>query len=157
MSEAFKVNLKNGLHRIDEIEDLISITKEMYAKIGKHTHFGFELNPSSFCSYFSNPQRFKDCFCFGYFIDGKVVSYIIWIKIYDARVNKKIIQEYIWGSDPETKGYGIKLFKKSLEYIKNIYKFDIVLVADSEKNSKLEKFYIRNGFKLESKTFYKVT
>ena len=156
MSETAKVDLKNGLYKIEVIEDLFSITKEMYAKIGKHTHFGFELTPSSFTSYFSNPQRFKDCFCFGYFVDGKVVSYIIWIKIYDARVNKKIIQEYIWGSDPETKGYGIKLFKKSLEYIKNIYKFDIVLVANSEKNSKLEKFYIRNGFKLESKAFYKV-
>jgi len=95
MSETAKVDLKNGICKIELIEDLVLFTKEMYVKIGKHTHFGCELNVSSFNSYFSNPQRFKDCFCFGYFINGELVSYIVWMKTYDARVNKKIIQEYL--------------------------------------------------------------
>mgnify|MGYP003651447832 CR=1 FL=1 len=155
MSEATKVDLKNGIHKIESIEDLVSITTEMYAKIGGYTHFGFELNLSSFNSYFSNPQRFKDLCCFGYFCDNELVSYIVWIKIYDARVNKKTIQEYMWVSDSNAKGYGVKLFKKSLEYIKNIYKFEVILVGNSEKNPKLEKFYKRNGFKLECDMFYK--
>ena len=60
----------------------------------------------------------------------------------------------MWVSDPKTKGYGIKLFKKSLEYIKNIYKFEIILVGNSEKNPKIEKFYKKNGFKLEGDLFY---
>jgi len=154
MSETPKAVLKNGLYKIEVIEDLVSITEEMYAKIGKHTHFGCEVNLYSITSYFSNPQRFKDCFCFGYFVNGELASYIVWLKTYDARVNKKIIQEYMWVSDPKTKGYGIKLFKKSLECIKNIYKFEIILVGNSEKNPKIEKFYKKNGFKLETDMFY---
>lgn len=156
MSETTKVDLKNGLYKIDTIEDFVLFSNEMYAKMPKVTHFGCEINRDSVTSYFSNPQRFKQCFCFVYFVNDELVSYIMWIKNYDATVNKKIIQEYIWLSDYSAKGYGVKLFKKSLEYIKNIYKFDIVLVGNSGENSKLEKFYKKNGFKLES-LFYKVT
>jgi hypothetical protein len=155
MSETAKVNLKNGLYKIEVIEDFVSLSNEMYAKMPKCTHFGCEINRDSVTSYFSNPQRFKECFCFVYFANDELVSYIMWIKNYDARVNKKIIQEYIWLSNSDAKGYGIKLFKKSLEYIKNIYKFEIILVGNSEKNPKIEKFYKKNNFKLEGDLFYR--
>jgi hypothetical protein len=156
MSETIKVDLKNGIHKIELIEDFVSAINQIYAKMDKCTHFGCEINSSSINSYFSNPQRFKGCFCFAYFLNNEAVSFICWIKDYDPRVNKKIIQEYMWASDSTSKGYGIKLFKKSLDYIKNIYKFDIILTGNSEKNPKLEKFYKKNGFKVESDIFYKL-
>ena len=155
MQEIAKAPIKEGFCRIELIEDFVSATNEMYTKMQKCTHFGFDVNLSSINSYFSNPQIFKESFCFGYFVGGELVSLIIWLKVYDARVNAKIIQEYVWLSNFNAKGYGIKLFKKSLEYIKNIYKFDVILVGNSEKNPKIEKFYKKNGFKLDSGLFYK--
>ena len=155
MSQTFEAAVKNGIYKIESIEDFVESTKIMYCKMQECSHYGFPINRSSVVSYFSNPQRFKDCFCFEYYTDNQLVSFIWWIKAYDARVNKKIIQEYAWISDSDKKGCGIKLFKKSLEYIKNIYKFDVILTGNREKHPKLEKFYKKNGFKVESSIFYK--
>lgn len=147
--------MKNGVHRVEFVEDLVKDIKIMQSKSKEFSHYGFPINWSSLTSYFSNPQRFRDCFIFGYYINNEPVSAVWWIRVYDARVNKKIIQEYAWLSDRSTKRYGVILFKKSLEYIKNVYKFDVVLLGNSEKNPKIEKFYTKNGFKLEGNLFYK--
>tara|TARA_R110001632_G_scaffold112795_1_gene223884 strand:+ start:7530 stop:7868 length:339 start_codon:yes stop_codon:yes gene_type:complete len=107
-------------------------------------------------NFFSNPLRFKNCYVYFYFNkDGEPKSVIWWMKDYDPRINKKILLEYMWAStDPR---YSVRVLDESIKHISNFYKYDSIVISNSQNYEKLDKFYLKKGFERDVKLFYKNT
>ena len=149
---------KTSLGRIcllSKPEDIFLITREMSSHMGNLSHYGgYGINVDSIYNFFSNKNNLNLYFVYAYLDrEDKIKSSVWWCKNYDARINKKILTEYIWHSiDPK---YSIRVFKESLKHIYQTYKYDVVLTSETQGIDKLKKIYKKMGFEKEGEIFYR--
>ena len=148
--------VKTGLGFIFKAETIEEFSKgldDVYEKTQLDTHNGLPFNKNCLESYLSNPEIFKNFFAYGFMNhDNKVTAGIIWQKDFDYTTKSKTLAAVLWVS--EEKKASLSLFKKSLEHIESIYKYDVLICGNSFDNEKLEKFYKRLNFK-KLNIFYK--
>ena len=144
------------ISKAEEPQDFIDLADKIGPHFGGLYHCGYPLNMESIKSFFSNPLRFKNCYVYFYFNkDGEPKSVIWWMKDYDPRINKKILLEYMWAStDPR---YSVRVLDESIKHISSFYKYDSIVISNSQNYEKLDKFYLKKGFERDVKLFYKNT
>lgn len=141
------------IFRAENIKETFSLLEDIDS-LRIWEHHGKLTNKTSFKSCFSNPQRFKTFFIYGFMNKkNKSTAIIIWQKGFDFSTKSKTLNEFIWASSE--KSISLKLFKESLKDVDLQYKYDILISGNSEENEKLEKFYKRLNFK-KANYFYKI-
>ena len=153
MQKIVETNL-GYISKAENTQELSDLTDRLGSHFGSLTHFGFNVNLETIKTYFSNPLRFKDCFIYFYFDKNNTPkSFIWWMKNYEARVNKKTLSEYMWASSNPK--YSIRILNESIKHINTFYNYDTIVMGNDGKNPRLDEFYLKKGFKVESKSFYK--
>ena len=151
MQKVIKTDL-GEMNRVNEYEDVYKFL-DFGSDFGE-LHYGFPINIESLRSFYSNPASFSQCLVYGYFDNCKNLKSAIWYnKDYDPRVNKKLLTEFLWLSkDPK---YSIRLLSESLDHINLYYKYDALIMGNVTLSKKLDSFYVKKGFTLDSKSYYK--
>lgn len=126
--------------------------KEFFAT-NKFSKFGIPFDVQCLRSYWSNQVQLNNCYILINTTNDILDGFIWWVMGLDEKINKKVFTEYIWFSNNPK--ISIKLFKESVKYAKE-NKFDIISVGNINDNSKLKKFYKKNGFNFNTDYRYKI-
>ena len=148
------------IRRVVTSEDLALVYKNFKTIAAEHPvrHYGLPYNPEILFQAWNNENLLiNSCVLVCNFTDEETIDALCWYVIgHDWRIHKDVASSYMWVS---TSGKsGLKVFKYALEVLRRkgieIISTGFIVSKDSER---IEKFLIKNGFKLENKTYARIT
>ena len=149
--------VQNHLEFIEKCHQFLSCNEREISELDDtwktNYQFGYGLDIDCLKFYWGNPANFKQCrIAYVEESNSDIKSFIWWVKSHNEKVGKKILYQYIWLSFDNKNS--IKLLREGINYAKENY-YDSIVIGNLFENNKLDKYLLKNNFKISPKTYFK--